>query len=30
MLDDFIAIEPQYNKGSTDSRKKKERTKKKQ
>ena len=29
ILNDFMAIEPQYNKGSTDSRKKKERTKKK-
>ena len=29
ILNDFMAIEPKYNKGSTDSRKKKERTKKK-
>ncbi|WP_182864736.1 sulfatase-like hydrolase/transferase [Rhodopirellula sp. JC639] len=30
ILDDFMAIEPQYNKGSTDSRKKKERVKRQQ
>ena len=29
IINDFMAIEPQYNNGSTDSRKKKERTKKK-